>query len=285
MDDSRAPIDLDGGLALMNPWGAYEGEHFMAMHVARGAADPLFSVEGKVCLVTGASTGLGAGFAQHLLARGALVVNLSDTSPDWDAGEMANRFADRRGDVRNDDDVRGAIDAATDAFGGFDVLVNNAAGFSVEKAARQDAAGFGALMDVNVTAVANLCRKAHEVMRCKGGGAIVNVTSILGRRPMRGLSAYATSKAALEQLTRALALEWAADGVRVNALAPGWYPTAMTHDHLDAGLAAILKTSIPMGRLGVPDDLAGALLLLASDASRYMTGTTITVDGGYDVRS
>ncbi|MBO6637525.1 MAG: SDR family oxidoreductase [Roseitalea sp.] len=248
-------------------------------------ADPLFSVEGKVCLVTGASTGLGAGFAQHLLARGALVVNLSDVAPDWDAGEMSNRFADMRGDVRDESDVNGAIGTALKAFGGFDVLVNNAAGFVVEKAARQDAAGFGSIMDVNVTAVANVCRKAHAVMRANGGGAIVNVTSVLGRRPMRGLSAYATSKAALEQLTRALALEWASDGVRVNALAPGWYPTAMTRGHLDSGLAALLKTSIPMGRLGMPDDLAGALLLLVSDASRYMTGTTITVDGGYDVRS
>lgn len=285
MGDAQAPIDVAVRLAMMNRWGAVEGGSYMDMHVARGAGDPLFSVEGKVCLVTGASTGLGAGFAQHLLARGALVVNLSDTAPDWDPGELANRFADMRGDVRDDEDVRGAIGTATDAFGGFDVLVNNAAGFCVEKAARQDAGGFGALMDLNVTAVANLCRRAHEVMRGNGGGAIVNVTSILGRRPMRGLSAYATSKAALEQLTRALALEWAADGVRVNALAPGWYPTAMTRGHLDAGLAPILKNSIPMGRLGVPDDLAGALLLLASDASRYMTGTTITVDGGYDVRS
>lgn len=257
----------------------------MVKQLMRGAADPLFSVEGKVCLITGASTGLGAGFAQALLARGALVVNLSDTVPDWDAGDMANRFADLRGDVRDGGDAREAIGAAIKAFGGFDVLVNNAAGFRVEKAARQASADFAGIMDVNVTAVAELCRMAHDVMRANGGGAIVNVTSILGRRPMRGLSAYATSKAALEQLTRALALEWAADGVRVNALAPGWYPTAMTRDHLDAGLAAILKTSIPMGRLGVPDDLAGALLLLVSDASRYMTGTTITVDGGYDVRS
>lgn len=250
---------------------------------ARRAQD-LFDVRERVCLVTGASSGLGAGFARVLVDNGAFVIGLSLDAPQ--DGPRGGDFVHLRGDVRNDDDIAGAVALATDRFGRLDVLVNNAGSFGVAKASRQGREDFADMLDVNVAASAEVCRRAHAVMRRNPrGGSIINVTSVLARLPIRGLSAYGSGKAALEQLTRALALEWAPDAVRVNALAPGWYRTAMTRDYLDRGLASILTGQIPAGRLGEGGDLAGPLLLLASDASRYMTGTTITVDGGYSVRS
>lgn len=244
-----------------------------------------FSVRGRVCLVTGASSGLGAGFARALAGQGAFVIGLSQRARESEAVSAHGGLVHVRGDVRDAGAVARAIGVATDRFGRLDVLVNNAGVFNVAKAARQDSGDLAAMLEVNVAAAGEMCRRAHAVMRKNPrGGSIINVTSVLARMPIKGLSAYGASKAALEQLTRALALEWAGDGVRVNALAPGWYPTAMTRDYLDRGLAGILAGQIPMGRLGGDDDLVGPLLLLASDASRYMTGTTVTVDGGYSVK-
>lgn len=248
--------------------------------------DRVFSVAGKVCLITGASTGLGAAFARALLARGACVVNLSRTAGGWIAEHPGggDRLIDLRGDVRDGQRVAAAVEAGLDRFGRLDVLINNAGDFTVTKAARQQSEALAALFDVNLVAVAHACRLCHAHMRAAGqGGSIINVSSVLAHRPMKGLAGYGASKAALEHLTRSLALEWARDGVRVNNLAPGWFPTQMTEGYFEKGVGTVLAERIPMRRLGSNDDLTGALLMLASDASRYMTGTTITIDGGFSL--
>ena len=277
---------VDGGTLTAQPGasGFMTGDQPVPRPAAVGEMMP-FSVRGRVCLVTGASSGLGAGFARLLVGHGAFVIGLSQRPPDVDPASSAGSVVHVRGDVRDASALDEAIAVAMERFGRLDVLVNNAGTFNVLKAARQSADDVASVFEVNVAAAADLCRRAHAVMRANPrGGSIINVTSVLARMPVKGLSAYGASKAALEQLTRAFALEWARDGVRVNALAPGWYPTAMTRDYLDRGLAGVLAGQIPMGRLGGDTDLAGPMLLLASDASRYMTGITLTVDGGYSVR-
>lgn len=242
--------------------------------------DPLFDVAGKVCLITGASDGLGAAFARGLIARGARVVNLSLAPPSWQFDAAA--LLDVRADVTDEAALDRAIKAAIERFGGLDVLVNNAGAAHVRKASRMDEKELRQTFDVNLMAVANACRLARRAMvRTKTHGSIINVSSVLAERPVKGLSAYGASKAALEALSRALAAEWAADGVRVNVLAPGWFKTGMTSSYFDKGVRGYIEQRVPMGRLGEEGDLLGALVLLASDASRYMTGTTLHVDGGY----
>ena len=244
------------------------------------SCDPIFDVSGKVCVVTGGSSGLGAAFAQCLIARGARVVNLSRTAPNW-SFDPAQVF-DVRGDVTDHDALAKAIDAATARFGSLDVLINNAGTLHVAKASRWREDEASNIMSVNVLAAAKACQLAHRVMvRQSSGGSIINVSSVLAERPLKGLSAYGASKAAIEGLTRSMAAEWAGDSVRVNALAPGWFDTAMTGQYFEKGVRSYVESRVPMGRLGTGADLYGALLLLVSDASRYMTGTVLHVDGGY----
>jgi NAD(P)-dependent dehydrogenase (short-subunit alcohol dehydrogenase family) len=167
-----------------------------------------------------------------------------------------------------------------------DVLVNNAGISDGRPALDLDLDTFDAVIATNLRGVFLMATEAARAWRdAKSGGAIVNIASILGFRVAGAVPAYAASKAAVVQLTAALALEWARYGVRVNALAPGYIETELNSDFFasEPGLAMIRR--IPMRRLGQPDDLDGAFLLLATDASAWMTGTTLTVDGGHLVSS
>ena len=239
----------------------------------------IFSVDGRVCLVTGASSGLGAHFAQVLADGGASVVGASRTRiPDTSTATLHHVHCD----IRDPAHVSAAFDEAEKKFGPVDVLVNNAGVAYFGRAEETEEDELAHLFEVNVIGTARMTREAVRRMRMAGrGGSIIHVTSVMSGKTVTGLSAYSGSKAALEQMTQAQAAEWAKHGIRVNALAPGWFPTEMTRPHLERGLGSILKSRIPMRRLGALEDLDGALLLLVSDASRYMTGSVITVDGGF----
>jgi 3-oxoacyl-[acyl-carrier protein] reductase len=248
-------------------------------------AAELFSVSGQVAIVTGASSGLGVRFSEVLAANGASVVLVARRA-DRLAGVEA-RIKDAGGraiavaaDVADRNAMRGAFDAGERAFGTATILVNNAGIAWGGRAVEMPETEWRRVLDVNLDAVFFWAQEAAQRMLKAGKrGAIVNIASVLGFGVSKGTAAYATSKAAVVQLTRALSVELAFKGVRVNAIAPGWIVTEINEDYLK-GPGASLKRDIPAGRFGEESDLDGALLLLASEAGRYLSGTTITVDGG-----
>jgi 3-oxoacyl-[acyl-carrier protein] reductase len=245
----------------------------------------IFDLTGKVALVTGASSGLGERFAEVLAANGAKVVLVARRADRLNA--LTARIEQSGGhavaveaDVRDRAAMTRAFDAAEQAYGTVTILVNNAgvahSGRAVELAAEE----WRRVLSTNLDAVFYWAQEAARRMLAAGtGGAIVNIASVLGFSADKGVAAYATAKAGVVQFTKALALELAFKGIRVNAIAPGWIVTEINSDYL-AGPGAAMQRQIPMGRFGSADDLDGPLLLLVSDAGRYMTGTTIVADGG-----
>ncbi len=243
-------------------------------------------LSGRKALVTGASSGLGAHFARLLADRGAAVTAAARRRDALeqlcDAIERAGGTAQARAlDVTEDDSIADLF--AEDAF---DIVVNNA-GLSIPGAALSySPADWDRTFDANLRGAFQVAQAAAGALRTAGrGGAIVNVASILGLRVAGHVAAYAASKAALLQLTRALALEWARHDIRVNALCPGYIETDINRDFFASEAGRKMLRRIPQRRLGRPDDLDGALLLLVSDAGRYMTGSEIVVDGGHLVSS
>jgi NAD(P)-dependent dehydrogenase (short-subunit alcohol dehydrogenase family) len=235
------------------------------------------SVKGKRALVTGASGGLGLHFAQVLAAAGA-EVTLAARRLDRVEAEAAALRAEGHAAEAAPLDVT-APDSVAALFAGraFDIVVNNA-GIAGEGAALDMAlAAFQRVIDTNLTGVFAVAQAAARGMKDAGGGSIVNIASILGLR----VAAYAASKAAVVQLTKALALEWARHGVRVNALCPGYIATPINADFFATEAGKGLIRRIPQRRLGRLSDLDAPLLLLASDRSAYMTGAVIAVDGGH----
>lgn len=245
-------------------------------------------LDGKTVIVTGASSGLGRHFAALLAAQGAkvlLAARRREALEDACAGivRAGGKAAALTLDVADEGSVAAAfagLDAAPD------ILVNNAGISGAAPALDIDAAAFDSVMDTNLRGAFLVARAAAAAMRAAGkGGAIVNVASILGHRVAGGVSAYAASKAGLIHLTRALALEWARFDIRVNALCPGYIETDINRDFFATEAGQALIRRIPQRRLGQPGDLDGALLLLASDAGRYITGASLAVDGGHLVSS
>jgi 3-oxoacyl-[acyl-carrier protein] reductase len=176
--------------------------------------------------------------------------------------------------------MQAAFDAAERAFGTATILVNNAGIVHSGRAVDLAEEDWRRVLSTNLDAVFYWAQEAARRMLAAGtGGAIVNIASVLGFSPDKGVAAYATAKAGVVQLTKALALELSFKGIRVNAIAPGWIVTEINRDYL-AGPGATMKRQIPMGRFGNVNDLDGPLLLLVSDAGRYMTGATIVADGG-----
>ncbi|MGK7870001.1 SDR family NAD(P)-dependent oxidoreductase [Falsiroseomonas sp. E2-1-a20] len=242
----------------------------------------LGQLAGKRALVTGASSGLGAHFAEVLAARGAEVVLAARRLAALE--EVAARIRAAGGTCTTLQLDMMALDA-TRLEGGFDILVNNAGIVREAAALDLDEAAWDAVVDTNLKGMFFLAQAVARGMRERGGGAIVNIASILGLRQAGGVLPYAVSKAGVIQMTKSLALEWARHGIRVNAIAPGYIETDLNRDFWQsAGGLAMIKR-IPQRRLGQLADLDGPLLLLASDASRYMTGATLVVDGGHLVSS
>ncbi len=250
------------------------------------AAADIFDLHDKVALVTGASSGLGVRFAECLAENGAAVVLVARRADRLDV--LKTRIEKSGGkaiaveaDVRDRAAMRAAFDAAEKAFGTVNVLVNNAGVASSGRAVELAEEEWRRILSTNLDAVFFCAQEAARRMLAAGiGGAIVNIASVLGFGVDKGVIAYATAKAGVIQLTKALALELAFKGIRVNAIAPGWIVTELNRDYLHSERGAALKREIPIGRFGEERDLDGPLLLLVSDAGRFMTGATIVADGG-----
>lgn len=253
------------------------------------AVAPLFDLTGRVALVTGASSGLGVTFAEGLAAAGADVVLAARRVDRLE--EVAGRIRERGRralpvacDVTDAAQVEAAVEAAVEEFGRIDVLVANAGsvpdGFSMPE--RIPLELFEQSVKVNLIGTWTTAQAVGRRMLERGAGSIIVVSSYTG---MAGVPffppAYQASKAALFNVTQQLAASWGDRGVRVNALAPGWFPSEMTEAVLAAPMfRERIDAQAALGRAGRPEELLGPLLLLASDASSYMTGATITVDGG-----
>jgi len=244
-------------------------------------------MEGRVAAVTGASSGLGARFARVLADHGARVV-LAARREERIAALAAELGAERAvavpADVTDEHALRAVIDTAVRRFGGLDVLVNNAGISRVSRAVDESTDSFREVLEVNLVALFAACREAARVMIPAGRGSIVNVASALGLVGLGRIpqASYTASKGGVVNLTRELAAQWARHGVRVNAIAPGWFPSEMTAGMFsDERSLRFIERTVPMMRPGREDELDGVLLFLASDASTYVCGQTIAVDGGW----
>jgi 3-oxoacyl-[acyl-carrier protein] reductase len=253
------------------------------------AAD-MFSLKGRVALVTGASSGLGVQFAKALADNGAavaLVARRADRlkSLKDEIEGKGGRAVAIEADVTDHAAVARAFDAAEKAFGTVTILVNNAGIAHGGRAVEMPPEEWRKVLSTNLDAVFFWAQEAaRRLLAAKKQGAIVNIASVLGLAVSKGAVAYAAAKAGVVQVTKALAVELAFKGVRVNAIAPGWFVTEMNDDYLSGEAGAAIKREVPMGRFGNPGDLDGALLLLVSDAGSYITGATVVVDGGQVVQ-
>jgi len=249
-------------------------------------AAEMFSLKGRVALVTGASSGLGKQFARALADNGAsvaLVARREDRLLDLqEAIEAAGgRAMAIEADVTDRAAMTRAFDAAEKAFGTVTILVNNAGIAHSGRAVDMPPEEWRKILATNLDAVFFWAQEAaRRMLAAKKQGAIINIASVLGLAVAKGAVAYATAKAGVVQVTKALAVELAFKGVRVNAIAPGWFVTEINDSYLASEAGSAIKRDIPMGRFGNEGDLDGALLLLASDAGAYITGATIVVDGG-----
>jgi len=249
-------------------------------------AAELFDLTGRVALVTGASSGLGARFAGVLAENGAAVALVARRADRLAAVKARIEQAGGRAiaveaDVLDRNAMACAFDVAETAFGTVTVLVNNAGVAHATRALDIPQREWRRVLDTNLDAVFMWAQDGAKRMLAAGKkGAIVNIASVLGFGVAKGTVAYATAKAGVVQLTKALALELAFKGVRVNAIAPGWFVTEMNENYLTSEQGKAMTRDIPVGRFGHDGDLDGALLLLASDAGSYIAGATIVVDGG-----
>jgi NAD(P)-dependent dehydrogenase (short-subunit alcohol dehydrogenase family) len=243
-----------------------------------------FRLDGKVALVTGASSGLGVAIAQGLAEAGADVVlgarrvdRLAETKALVEA--TGRRALAVQTDVVDPDQCTAMVAAAVEAFGHVDLLVNNAGLGWAAPATRETPEQFRRVIDVNLNGQYWMAQAFGRA--ATSGGAIVNISSVLGLRPGAvPQAAYAASKAGLLGMTRDLAAQWTGrKGIRVNAIAPGYFPTEMT-DEMAEGTDEMIKMVTPAGRLGEPYEIADACVFLCSAASSYITGITLPVDGG-----
>jgi 3-oxoacyl-[acyl-carrier protein] reductase len=247
-------------------------------------ASELFDLTGRVALVTGASSGLGAHFAQTLAENGGKVVLVARR---FERLEKLQKKIEAAGgqamsveaNVLDRDAMKRAFDAAEKAFGTVTILVNNAGITHADRVHEMPEETWRRVLGTNLDAVLYWAQEAaRRMIAAKTKGAIVNIASILGFNVAKGVAAYSVAKAGVVQLTKALAIELAFRGVRVNAIAPGFVVTEINDEYLKS--RPDMTRNIPAGRFGETKDLDGALLLLSSDAGAFMAGATVVVDGG-----
>lgn len=247
----------------------------------------LFSLAGKSALVTGASSGLGRHFAGVLARAGAKVAVAARRLDRLDGLAAEIRQAGGTAvpvalDVTEPAAVARAFDAAETALGPVSIVVNNAGVPSGSWFLKTSEDEWRNVLSVNLDGVFRVGQEAARRMKAQGqGGSIINIASILGFAVMKTLAPYAASKAAVISLTKSMALELARDRIRVNAIAPGYFETEINEEFWKTPAGQKMLASMPSGRLGALPELDGPLLLLASDAGRFMTGTTLVVDGGH----
>lgn len=253
--------------------------------------DNIFDLTGKVALVTGASRGLGRAIAIGLAKAGADVIavaskkeNVADTIAEIQKLGTSKTVA-LGCEQDKPEQVKQLVEDAIAAFGRVDILVNNAG--TIRRAPAKDFSDedWDLVMEANINGVFRLSRGIGKHMLAKGSGKIINIASLLSFSGGITVPAYSASKGAVMQLTKALANEWAAEGLNVNAIAPGYFSTDNTKAlRADTERSAAISARIPAGRWGEPEDLAGAAVFLASSASDYVNGHTLLVDGGWMAR-
>jgi NAD(P)-dependent dehydrogenase (short-subunit alcohol dehydrogenase family) len=247
------------------------------------SAGTQWRLDDRVALVTGASAGLGARFARVLHAAGAHVIVTARRAEPLDelADEFQTRMETLAGDI-TDPGHRQALTGLVRSHGRLDVLVNNAGICDDGPLEQQSLDDLRRVIEVNLVSVLDVCRLTADLLRAADGASVINVSSMYGivasRAPM---AAYNASKGALINLTRHLAAVWGHAGVRVNALAPGYFPTDLTGFLTDPAFAQSICDRTLLGRIPAPHELDGPLLFLAADASSYMTGQSLVIDGGW----
>jgi meso-butanediol dehydrogenase/(S,S)-butanediol dehydrogenase/diacetyl reductase len=247
-------------------------------------------LEGKACIVTGGGSGIGRATCLLFADEGArvLVADKRKDAAEAVAQECAAKGAIARPlevDVSKDADARGMIDEAVKAFGRLDVLVNNAGYGIAGTVVDTDEEAWEALMAVNVRGVFLCSKHAIPAMKANGGGNIINTASVVAAIGIRNRAAYCASKGAVAALTRAIAIDHVADGIRCNAVAPGtidtpYFDEILRKSPVAADTRKALEARQLLGRLGTPEEIAAGILFLASDESRFATGSILTIDGG-----
>ncbi|MPZ91806.1 MAG: glucose 1-dehydrogenase [Actinobacteria bacterium] len=247
----------------------------------------LFSLEGKVSVVTGASRGIGRAIALGLAGAGSNVAVAARTESDLETLVKEIEGLGRNAlsvptDVLDRTAIETLLDRAIDELGGLDVLVNNAGGTRfVAPITTLRPEGWDKIIDLNLNAVFHATQLAAQRMIDRGGGSIIQISSVAGVQGAEGLSFYSAAKAGVRLMTQAVARELASSGVRLNSIAPGWIATDLNANMWsDEGIRKSMEDMIPMGRFGRAEEIVGPAVFLASDAASFVTGATLVVDGG-----